>query len=59
MPAQERNKKDGISLGTDPRSTKILTKSIYRNLREAGMDERDVVAIATELLARAASDLRG
>ena len=42
----------------DPRSKRILAKTIYRELRESGVDERDVLAIATELLGLVAEDLR-
>ena len=42
----------------DPRGARILAKTIYRDLRAAGMCERDVVAIATELLAQTAADLK-
>jgi hypothetical protein len=34
----------------DPRALKILAKSIYRELRGSGYEERDVVAFAGELL---------
>jgi hypothetical protein len=43
----------------DPRSKRILAKTIYRELRESGVSERDVLAIATELLGLVAGDLRG
>jgi hypothetical protein len=42
----------------DPRSKKIIAKTIYRELKSSGLEERDVLAIATELLALVASDLR-
>lgn len=48
----------GLSSGVDPRGTKILARTIYRELRQAGLDERDVVAIATELLGQTASELK-
>lgn len=43
----------------DPRSKRILAKTIYRELRESGVDERDVLAIATELLGLVADEMRG
>ncbi len=52
-PASDR----ALNLG-DPRGVRILGKSMYRELRASGLDEREVVAVATELLAQAASDLR-
>lgn len=42
----------------DPRSKRILAKTIYRELKESGLGERDVLAIATELLGLVADDLR-
>ncbi len=42
----------------DPRSKRILAKTIYRELKESGASERDILAIATELLGQVASDLR-
>jgi hypothetical protein len=42
----------------DPRGHRILAKTIYRELRAAGMSERDVLAVATELLAQTAADLK-
>jgi hypothetical protein len=49
----------GVSLSQDNRGTKVITKTIYKNLRQAGLDERDVIAVATELLAQATAELRG
>ncbi|MSP24628.1 MAG: hypothetical protein EXR75_05585 [Myxococcales bacterium] len=46
-----------LNLG-DPRGVRILAKSMYRELRASGLGERDVVAVATELLAQAAVELR-
>ena len=42
----------------DPRSKRILAKTIYRELRESGMHERDVLTIATELIGLVTDDLR-
>ena len=49
---------DRPALLDDPRSKRILAKTIYRELKESGAGERDVLAIATELLALVAADLR-
>ncbi len=51
------------SLSTGPdsgavRGTRILAKTIYRELRSAGLSEREVLAIATELLSQTAADLK-
>ena len=43
----------------DPRSKRILAKTIYRELRESGVDERDVLTIATELIGLVTEELRG
>ncbi len=48
----------GLSTSGDPRGTKILARTIYRELRGAGMTERDVLSLATELLALTAADLK-
>jgi hypothetical protein len=40
------------------RQARILAKTVYRELRENGLDERDVMAIATELLALVTAELR-
>jgi hypothetical protein len=42
----------------DPRGARILAKTIYRELRAGGLGEREVIAIATELLGQAAAELR-
>lgn len=49
---------DRPALLDDPRSKRILAKTIYRELKESGLAERDVLAIATELLGLVADDLR-
>lgn len=43
----------------DPRAVGILAKSIYRELRSSGLCERDVMALASELLSLVTSDVRG
>ena len=43
---------------SDPRRGRILATSIYRELRSAGMNEQEVIAVATELLSQVARDLR-
>jgi hypothetical protein len=42
----------------DPRRTRILAKTIYRELRTNGLDERAVLALATDLLGLVAEDIR-
>ena len=42
----------------DARTLIILAKSIYRELRSSGFEARDVIALAGELLALVATDVR-
>ncbi len=41
----------------DSRAVSILAKSIYRDLRSSGFEARDVVALASELLAHVTSEV--
>ena len=42
----------------DPRALAILAKTIYRELRASGYEERDVMALAGELLGIVATEVR-
>ncbi|MEO8874189.1 MAG: hypothetical protein ABI461_01275 [Polyangiaceae bacterium] len=42
----------------DPRALAILAKTIYRELRASGYVERDVVALASELVGMVAGEMR-
>lgn len=42
-----------------PRGSKILAKTIYRELRSSGVEEREVLAIASEMLRLVADEMRG
>jgi len=42
----------------DPKAVAILAKNIYREFRAGGFSERDVMALAGELLELVASDVR-
>ena len=42
----------------DPKAVAILAKNIYREFRAGGFSERDVMALAGELLALVTSDVR-
>jgi hypothetical protein len=46
------------SSARDPRALAILAKTIYRELRASGYEERDVMALAGELLGIVASEVR-
>ena len=49
----------GETLGArDSRTLAILAKTIYRELRGSGFEARDVVALASELLAQVTSEVR-
>jgi len=41
----------------DPRSVRILAKTIYRELRQNGLGEQEVMALAGELLSLLATDV--
>jgi hypothetical protein len=43
----------------DPRALAILAKTIYRELRASGYAEKDVMALAGELLGMVASEVQG
>ncbi len=43
----------------DARAVSILAKNIYREVRSGGFSERDVMALAGELLSLVASEVRG
>jgi hypothetical protein len=42
----------------DPRALAILAKTIYRELRASGYEERDVMVLAGELLGILATEVR-
>ena len=43
----------------DPRALAILAKTIYRELRASGYAERDVIALAGELLGIVTAEVKG
>lgn len=43
---------------SDPKAVAILAKNIYREFRAGGFSERDVMALAGELLGLVASEVR-
>jgi hypothetical protein len=43
----------------DPRALAILAKTIYRELRSSGYEERDVMMLASELLGVVATEVKG
>lgn len=44
---------------SNERSARILAKTIYRELRASGLGEKEVLAIASELLGLVAQEVRG
>jgi len=42
----------------DPRAMRILAKTIYRELRQSGLGEQNVIAFASELLSLIATDVK-
>lgn len=46
------------SSSQDPRAVAILAKNIYREFRAGGFSERDVMALAGELLSLVTTDVK-
>ncbi|MFO0590992.1 MAG: hypothetical protein U0441_25840 [Polyangiaceae bacterium] len=42
----------------DVRAVQILAKTIFRELKQSGLSEEDIMGVASELLAQVASGLR-
>lgn len=58
--AMEDVTKLGDTVNANPeRTARVLAKSIYRELREGGLEHQSVLAVATELIALLAADVRG
>jgi hypothetical protein len=49
---------DDTAGARDPRALAILAKTIYRELRASGYEERDVMALASELLGIVAVEVK-
>jgi hypothetical protein len=49
---------DDMTRTRDSRALSILAKTIYRELRSSGYAERDVMALASELLGMVASEVK-
>jgi hypothetical protein len=50
---------DEVKGPRDARALAILAKTIYRELRANGYEERDVIALAGELLGQVATEVKG
>jgi hypothetical protein len=44
-------------LRSDPRAARILAKSIYRELTAQGYDDKQIVSLATELIAEVTTSM--
>ncbi len=55
FPAAER---PYVYASRDPRALRILAKSIYREMRSAGLTEEDLMSVASEMLSLVAGDMR-
>jgi hypothetical protein len=44
--------------GGGERAVRILAKTLFRQLRESGFDNRDILSLSTELVGLITSDLR-
>jgi len=42
----------------DPRALRIIAKTIYREMRTAGLTEEDLMSVASELLSLVAVDMK-
>jgi len=49
---------EAVPRANDPKAVAILAKNIYREFRAGGFSERDVMALAGELLELVTSDVR-
>ena len=54
----ENNQLDRPALLGVPRGVRIVSKTIYKELRAGGLSEDEVLAIATELLGLVAAEIR-
>lgn len=53
----ERNRLAASHAGGD-RAVRILAKSLFRQLKESGFQNRDILSLSTELVGLITSDLR-
>ena len=48
----------GVVQPTDPRSARILAKTVYRDLRMSGLRHEDLIAFAAEMIGLVATGVR-
>jgi hypothetical protein len=64
QPSPDSTRRDDLPPGScepasrDPRAIEILAKSIYRELRQSGQQDQDVMRLASELLSLLTSDVK-
>jgi hypothetical protein len=56
-PLLERSRINAAQAGGD-RAVRILAKSIFKQLKESGYENRDILSLSTELVGLITSDLR-
>ena len=56
-PLLERSRLSAAQAGGD-RAVRILAKSLFRQLKESGFENRDILSLSTELVGLITSDLR-
>jgi hypothetical protein len=49
---------NGLAPMRDARALPILAKTIFRELKQSGLTEEDIMGVASELLAQVASSIR-
>ncbi len=47
-----------VCASRDPRALRIIAKTVYRELRQGGLAEEDMMAVASELLSLVAGDMK-
>ena len=57
-PAASDRADPGAASPRDPRTLPIVAKTIYRELRQSGLTEKEVMSVAGELLGLLAADVR-
>lgn len=59
MPQALATTRDGIPVSHNrERALKILSKSIYRELRQNGYEPKQIVALATEIISLVTTDIK-
>ncbi len=51
-------RESALPAGNRERALKILSRSLYRELRQNGYEPKQIVALATELISQVTSDIK-